>query len=258
MLSVAWLALKRMPRIMCLVFLFITIFLLAFLLLGCTQESSVYSSTFLIRYSFNKSSSIFPLIEKSFTSKNLTGYEDMIVRTGYLGLCVDVGDDITCTGRKDFSVLNSISAVNVYTVNSNTSSTTLDLIALAADFTDDIVHPYVLIATIVLSIVQFLALFYVVIPSLPAKHIITKFNLILAPVLALLWGFGSMWTHVAADAGQSLVEKASMGIVQAHIGKKAAALTWTPFTFLLIVALTVVGLYFRDLNKIIDAVDPKV
>jgi hypothetical protein len=257
-ITAALFSLKRMPRIFMLILLFINVFLLAFLLLGCTTDTETYSSTYLVKYSFNKSSAIYPLIKSSYSSKNFTGYEDISVRTGYLSLCVDVDNETACASRSDLTSFKNITAVDIYTVNSNSSSTTLDIVSLAAEYSNEIVHPYILIASIILTIILFLSLLYIVIPGLLGKHFVTKFNLVLAPVLALLWGLGAMWEHVASKAGKSLVEKASMGIIKADIGLKASAMTWTPFTFFVIVAIGVIGLYFRDLNEIIEAVDSKV
>lgn len=257
-ISVAWIVLKKMPRISMLLLLLINVFILAFLLLGCYSDSSTYSSTYLVKYSFNESSAIYPLITSSYKSRNLTDYEMMQVRAGYLSLCIDVGEDRTCMSKSNLGQFIQVTAVDIYTVNSNSSSTSLDIVSLASEFSNEIVHPYILIACIVLTIVLFLSLLYVAIPGLPAQILVNKFNLALAPILALVWGLGAMWAHVAANASQRLVEKASMGIVVAHIGKKASAMTWTPFTFAAIVAIGAVALHVRDLNRIIRAVDEKV
>lgn len=257
-LSIAWFTIKKMPRILMLILLFINVFLLAFLLLGCTNNVYTYASTYLIEYQFNESSPIFPLIKNSYRSKNLTNYETMSVRAGYLSLCVDIADEMTCTSRTNLDQFKQLTSVDIYTVNSNSSSTTLDIISLAAKFSNDIVHPYILIASIILTIVLFLSLLYVIIPGLPGKILVNKFNLVLAPILALLWGLGAMWTHVGCDAGGGMVDMSSMYIVESHIGRKASAMTWTPFTFLILVASGVIGLHLRDLHQIIDAVDSKV
>jgi len=256
-MTTAWFLFKRMPRIMMLVLLFISVFLLSFLLLGCSSESSTYSSTYLIKYEFNKSSSLYPLIKSSYDDKNLKNYEKLQVTSGYLGLCIHLNDDITCTSKSDLSSFNS-TAVPLYTSGSNSTSTELDLVSLGSQFSNDINHPYVLIATIVLTLLLLLSLLYIAIPGLPAKHWINKFNLALAPVTTLVWGLGAMWAHVAQHAGKELVSEASMNIVMAHIGKKAEAMTWTPFTFLCIVTIGIVFLHLRDLKRQIEDVNPKV
>lgn len=257
-LTAALFTLKRMPRVMMLLLLFISIFILSFLLLGCNSSSATYYSTYLIRYSFNHESTIYPLIKTSFKGRNLTGYEEMQVRAGYMSVCVELGDDINCVSRSSMDSFANLTNVDIYTSNSNSTTTTLDLVNLASEFSNDIVHPYILIATIILSIILLLSLFYIVIPGLPYKHLVNKFNLVLAPVLALLWGLGSIWAHVATDAGQKLVSNASMGIINAHVGRKASSMTWVPFAFLIIDAIGVIGLHLRDLHSIIDAVDEKV
>lgn len=256
-LTIAWFTLKRMPRILMLILLFISVFLLSFLLLGCSSKASTYSSIYLIRYQFNKSSSLYPLIKSSYQNKNLTNYETLKVTSGYLSLCLHLDDETTCTSKSDLSQLGSTS-IQLYTSGSNSSSTELDLITLGSRFSNNINHPYILIATIVLTLILLLSLLYIVVPGLPAKPIVNKFNLVLAPVTTLLWGLGAMWAHVAQRAGKQLVEEASMNIVMAHVGRKAGAMTWTPFTFLCIVAIGVMSLHLRDLKRQIQEVDPKV
>lgn len=181
----------------------------------------------------------------------------MEVRANYLGICVSLDGEKSCSRRTDVSQFQNITGVNVYAQNSN-SSTSLDLVALASELSNEVIHPQVLIATLVLSLVLMLTLFYVVVPGLPGKSYINKLNLVLAPMLALLWGLGAMWAHVAGNSEKTMVELSSMGIIKAHIGKKAEAMTWTPFAFMMMVAVGVVSLYLRDLHDIIEAVDPKV
>lgn len=256
-LTAAWFTFKRMPRILMLILLLISVFLLSFLLLGCSSKASTYSSIYLIRYQFNKSSSLYPLIKSSYKNKNLTNYENLKVTSGYLGLCIHLDDEITCTSKSDLSQFGSTS-IPLYTSGSNSTSTQLDLVSLGSHFSNNINHPYILIATIVLTLILLLSLLYVAIPGLPAKPMVNKFNLALAPITTLIWGLGSMWAHVAQRAGKQLVEEASMSIVMAHIGRKAGAMTWTPFTFLCIVAIGVMMLHLRDLRRQIQEVDPKV
>lgn len=256
-LSVAWFAFKRMPRIIMLILLLISVFLLAFLLLGCSSKASNYSSIYMIRYQFNKSSALYPLIKSTYKNKNLTNYENLKVTSGYLGICVHLDDDITCTSKSDLSQFGSTS-IPLYTSGSNSSTTNMDLISLGSEFSNNINHPYILIASLILTLILLLSLLYIVIPGLPYKQMVNKINLILSPVITLLWGLGAMWTHVAQHAGKQPVESASMNIIMAHIGKKAEAMTWTPFSFLCIVTFGIVALHFRDLKRQLQEIDPKV
>ncbi|CCH46300.1 Factor-induced protein [Wickerhamomyces ciferrii] len=236
-LTTVWFALKRMPR--------------------STTQSSTYSSIYLIKYQFNKSSSLYPLIKSNYAKKNLTDYESLKVTSGYMGICVHLKDDITCTSKSNVSQFGQTS-IPLYTSSSNSSSTDIDLVRLGSEFSNEINHPYVLIATIILTLILFLTLLYITVPGLPMKTIVNKINLVLAPAITLLWGLGSMWAHVAQHAGKNLVQSASMDIVMAHVGRKAAAMTWTPFSFFLIITIGIVALHLRDLKRQIEEVDPKV
>lgn len=245
-----WSLMKKMPRVISLVLLFINIFLLAFLLLGCTNIGDIYSSTYLIEYTFNKSSPIYPLIRDSYASKNLSGYETLSVRASYLSLCIYIeGYDMQCTSRSDLDTFARTTAVEIYQVNSNASAVSLDIVELASTFSNDIVHPYILIVSVIFTIILFLMLFYIVIPELPGKTMLTRVVLLLSCIVTLLWSIGSIWAHVAVDAGKNLTQEASMGIIKAEVGSKAESMTWVPFSFNLVVVVTLFYLYFRDLKQ---------
>lgn len=245
--------LRKLPRASIILFLIITTFLLSFLLLGCSKTSSTYSSVYLISYKYNSSSSFYSLIESAYNKKNLTGYEDMEVRANYLSICVIINDDETCTSRGDLSQYTGLTKVNIYSQTSN-SSTSLDLVNLASDFSNEVVHPYVLITTLILTLTLMLCIFYLIVPGLPKKSLINKFNLVLSLTLVLLWGLGAMWSHVAANSGQLLVENSSMGIIAASVGKRAAAMTWAAFAFLTIVGISVISMYLKELHAQIEDV----
>lgn len=214
--------------------------------MGCTSDSSVYSTSFLIDYQYNKSSPMFPLIENSYRLKNLTNYSHLKISAGFLGVCVSVKGSTECMYRNR---LNPALDLGVTMYTSNLSSTSLDILEISETFGSKISHPYILITTIVLSLLLFITLSYVLVPKVPYKDQVSKFNLVLSAVITLVWGFGSIWNHVATKAGKELVEMSSMYMVSAHVGEKAKAMVWTPFAFLCCITVGLVALFFRDLRQ---------
>lgn len=266
-----------MPRIFALSFNVIAVFLTAFLLIGCYNETSL--STFLVSYKFEKSSPFYSVIKSSFNSTtvrsnvSLSGLENVEIKSGYMGVCLlnlpkdyDSDSQRTCYPRKNlfnttvYSDL-SIEMFNLPSTNNSGSNSQnnvpikLNILQLGQLTSVEIIHPYILMATVVLSCAMFLLIIYVTLPKLPKKQFMTRVLLAWSPVLTLLWGFGTMWTHVGINATSELAPAASMGIIKAKRGKKAATMSWCAFAFLLLDCLIIWALYFRDRKKLSDEID---
>lgn len=266
-----------MPRIFALSFNVIAVFLTAFLLIGCYNETSL--STFLVSYKFEKSSPFYSVIKSSFNSTtvrsniSLSGLENVEIKSGYMGVCLlnlpkdyDSDSQRICYPRKNlfnttvYSDL-SIEMFNLPSTNNSSSNSQnnvpikLNILQLGQLTSVEIIHPYILMATVVLSCAMFLLIIYVTLPKLPKKQFMTRVLLAWSPVLTLLWGFGTMWTHVGINATSELAPAASMGIIKAKRGKKAATMSWCAFAFLLLDCLIIWALYFRDRKKLSDEID---
>lgn len=276
-LSMFWFCIKRMPRIFALCFNIIVVFLTIFLLVGCYNETSL--STFLVTYKFEKSSPFYAVIESSFkdttvrSNVSLKGLENVKIKSGYMGVCLldlpkGYVEDLTtiCYPRKDLLNTSLYSDLSIELFNmpspDNSSSSSqksvpikLNILQLGQLTSVEIIHPYILMATVVLSCVMFLLIVYVTLPKIPKKNMVSQFLLLWSSALTLLWGFGTMWTHVGINASSEMVSAASMGIVQSKKGKKAAIMSWCAFAFLLIDCLIIWALYFRDRKKLSDEID---
>lgn len=266
--------LKRTPRVFALLFSTITILLSIFLLVGCYNNANL--SIYLVDYKFEKNSPFYPLIQKSFTAtqpnnQSLQGMESVSIKSGYMGVCLSNLPQINgsiCYPRKDLINTTyyddlSIELFNVQSPKNNTTASAnsrnvpikLNILQLAELTSTEIVHPYLLMATIILSVIMFLLILYVTVPKSPKKYIMNRFLLIWTSSLTLLWGFGTMWTHVAMNASSELVPRASLGIISAKKGKKAETMSWFVFAFLLLDSLILWFLYFRDRKKLSDEID---
>lgn len=266
-LSLAWFALKRMPRILVLIFNIVSIFLTIFLLVGCYNSSQ--QSTFLARYEFNKQSPMYNVVTTSFDSSDTTkGLQNIIIRSGYLGVCVDNipanydPEETICFSRKNISNVALYDELNIKVFNirssnnsSATNSTNLNILDLAHSTSVEVIHPYVLMATVILSILMFCLVVYVTIPKIPFKSKLNNLLLLLAPVLVLIWGIGAMWTHVGINASANFVPDASMNIIKVRKGKKAATMSWFAFSFLLLDCIILWILYFRDRKSLSEEID---
>lgn len=276
-LKAAWFCIKRMPRIFALCFNIIAIFLTAFLLIGCYNDTSL--STFLVSYKFEKSSPFYSVIKSSFNSTSvrsnvsLSGLEAVEIKSGYMGVCLlnlpksyDNNTQTICYPRKNLfnTTVYSDLSIEMFNLPSSNVSTSdsqksvpikLNILQLGQLTSVEIIHPYVLMATVVLSCAMLLLIVYVTLPKIPKKQLMNQLLLIWSPVLTLVWGFGTMWTHVGINATSELAPAASMGIIRAKKGKKAATMSWCAFAFLLLDCLIIWALYFRDRKKLSDEID---
>ncbi|KOH00364.1 Fig1p [Saccharomyces eubayanus] len=272
-ISVIWFFTKRMPRIFALIFNIITIFLLIFLLIGCYNPTNV--STFLVKYTFDESSPFYSIIEKSYEKSNTTlGLENVIIRSGYMGVCIDkipsqysaynnmtTSSNTICYPRKDLSSVPlykdlEIQLSNIASSGSKSqSSVVLDILKLAQLTSVNVLHPYILMATIILTILMFLFIVYVTVPKLPFKLFVNRFLLLLSPALVLTWGLGAMWTHVGINGSYRLVPSASMNIIDVKKGKKAATMAWFSFAFLLLDSTILWLIYLRDRKSLKEEID---
>ncbi|CCE61487.1 hypothetical protein TPHA_0A04120 [Tetrapisispora phaffii CBS 4417] len=265
---------KRMPRIMALLLNIITIFLTVFLLVGCCSSS--YLSIFLIKYQFNDESEFYSTLKENFS---YDGMEDITVKVGYLNICLTNLPDqyLNSLSSAQFSNITSDVSINGHTIcypkhnfsettiyddfainliksgtSSNSSlssdvSNTLNILKIANVTSNSIIHPYILIATIVLVCLMFLLIMYVTIPfELPLKTQINKLLLIWSAVLVLVWGFGTIWSHVAIESSRDLIPDSSFNIIKVENGKKTSAMSWCSFVFLLLDCIILWALYIRD------------
>lgn len=187
---------------------------------------------------------MYPLIEEAYNSKSATKVGDMVIKVGYMGVCVDFSDSLNCSS--DLGDFKGISGVVLYDSNSNSTAATLNLIEIAHTISNKAIQPYVLMATLVLVLCWFLIILYTSLKFLPGQHIAQKLSIILAPATCTLWAFGSMWAEVASRASVDIIEPSSMNIVTGSVGMRAKAMTWTSFSFIMATTLGCLLIYWKE------------
>ncbi|AGO13506.1 AaceriACL175Wp [[Ashbya] aceris (nom. inval.)] len=247
---------KRTPRLFALTFNAIAILLAVFLLLGC--YNSQQQSTFLSRLQFNPQSPLYSVIEKSLHEHtNITGLEKLRIKVGYLGVCISnlpdsyPGGSVQCFGRKNITGTPlhdalDIRVFNIPTAANSSSHADLNILGLAHAAAADVVHPYIFMVSVILTILMFCVLLYVTIPMLPCKRPLNLALLGLSPLVVVFLAFGSMWTNVACNAASAFIPQASMGVIKVYRGRKATAMVWSCFVFVLLDCIIIWAIYFRD------------
>ena len=248
--------LKKLSKFFLLVLLFITVFLLSFLLIGSTDTSSTYSSVYLTKFEFNKSSDLYSNIQAAYKGSNIsTKLAELTLSVGYLGVCIDIDNSLQCTSYNDLDSISNYTGISIIPTTKN-GADQLNLVDLAQTFRK-VCYANVLLAAIVLTLLSLAVVFWNVIPLVPGKSMAKKIACVISAANVLVWGLGSMLQHEATKAARHIVGPASMNTVSATIGQRAEAMTWTAFSFLLIVCMGSVFVYIRDLKERVNEIEPK-
>ncbi|KAG7711390.1 hypothetical protein KL914_000032 [Ogataea haglerorum] len=236
--------LRKGPKLLVLLLLVINIFLLAFLLVGCSSSSSQYSNVYLVEYKFNQSSAFYNKIENAYSRSNNDDLTSMRVLVGYRGICVKTDSATLCSTNIEKTNYKEIyPGVSLYNTDANSTSSSLSLVDMAVEFNTKVTQPYILMASLVLTLFLLGSLLYAYIPLLPWKWVAPYTSFALSSVLCVLWGIGGMWAHVAAKSGAVIGTTASMTIIEGSIGHRAAAMIWSSFSFYVVsLVCTSVGL----------------
>lgn len=241
-----WFIIKRLPKLFISLLVFITFFLLGFLLIGCMETLSTFSKAYLMKLEFNKTSELFPKIEQAYSQVNKTGsLADMLIRASYLAMCVDMDSSMACSSTINLSTLSNYSGISIIPVTNGTT-TQIDLVLVAKSFSDNC-YPRILMSTIALTVLLTLFVFWSSVPLLPGKMMARRIACGLLAITVLLWGLGAMLQHQAVSSIKNMIGSTSMYTMMATLGKRAEGMTWTAFSFLLLSCIGLVALCLRDL-----------
>ncbi|KAK9492146.1 Ca2+ regulator and membrane fusion protein Fig1-domain-containing protein [Lipomyces doorenjongii] len=203
----------RTLRSLIVVFLFITVFLLLFSILGSSGTASSYSSVYAVKFSLTSSSN-----------------QTISVQSGYYGLCATGNSTILCTSLKNTT------ALDIYRSVKTSSGAKVDLVSLAELVSEKIIHPTLILSSLVFVVMAFLAGCARMIVDDPESwhasilNSATLWSCILATVL---WGMGISWSHVSANTLALVLYNSTSEAISATLGKKMDAMGWTAFAFLL-------------------------
>ncbi|KAK9239864.1 Ca2+ regulator and membrane fusion protein Fig1-domain-containing protein [Lipomyces kononenkoae] len=203
----------RLLRGLIVVYFFITIFLLLFSVLGSSGSASAYSSVYAVKFSVISSSN-----------------QTISVQSGYYGLCATSNVTITCTSLTNITALNSYQSVKT------SSGTTVDLLSLAKLVSQQIIHPTLILSSLVFVAMAFLAACARMVIEDPESwyaSILNSTTLWSCILATILWGMGISWSHVSANALALVLDNVTSEAISATLGKKMDAMGWAAFAFLL-------------------------
>lgn len=223
------------PRAAVLTLLMISIFLYSFVMTGCMHTSSVFSSLYILKFSYNQDSHFFKHIENGSIVQHPNGtfinQSDLSVRTGVMGICTQIGPDLRCTNQN----VNALNLSEIHPVYNITLPTvdgqyiTENILQNAIDFASKEIYAILLITLILMGLAFTSILFvsFFLVPANNWKTLIGDVSLFGAALFALI-----SCVMMSRDA---LTAKKSFGnteLVIVRVGKKAAAMYWIGLTFL--------------------------
>ncbi|ODV81838.1 membrane fusion mating protein FIG1 [Suhomyces tanzawaensis NRRL Y-17324] len=226
---------------------FTTTFLLGFLLLGSTDTASVYSNVYLTSLQFNQSSEFLPNIQSALNATRKGYMADMSIKIGYLSYCMTVQGNSTCTGFGT-GADSRIAGVSIVPTSLE-KAPQLDLVAISKSF-NQVCHPNLLMTVVIVTILTMIVLCYSAIPVVPGKRVAHKVSCFMSFANLILWGLGLMLQHEAVSSAGRIIGPSSMGMLEVLKGKRADAMTWIAFTFILVIFLNTVMVLIKDLKQV--------
>lgn len=236
------------PRAAVLILLTIAIFLFTFVLTGCMYPNSVFSSVYVLKFSYNHESPYFKLIENGTIIQHTKGaYVDqsnLIIKLGVMGICTEIGSDIKCTNQN----VNTLNRTEIHPV-SNISIPTIDSLSITKNLLDNSVQLMntetyaIIMVTLVLMGIAFVSIMFVsffLVPPNDLRALIGDISLVGAALFTLISCI--MMTRDSLTAKKSI---GNLGLVTVNAGKKAAAMYWTGFAFMVVCVALLRIMQFR-------------
>ncbi|KAK9471130.1 Ca2+ regulator and membrane fusion protein Fig1-domain-containing protein [Dipodascopsis tothii] len=206
------------------VMLFVTAFLLCFLVAGATRTGATYADVYVVR-----------LAE-----------DGILVDAGYYGICArSESDQYTNSSLRCAPVYNATLALGDYMSSSMSS----DILDLAYSFSNDVIHPGMLLTGLVFVSVTFLCNGYGIAAAIAhgpgasgsravRRQAVAEAVAVLGTAAAVvgtaIWGMGVGWAHAAARALARTLADATGSAVTAAVGRRADGMGWAAFAFMLL------------------------
>jgi hypothetical protein len=236
------------PRAAVLILLTITIFLFTFVLTGCMYPNSVFSSVYILKFSYNHDSPFFKLIENGTIVQHSNGayidQSNLNIKLGVMGICTEIGSDIRCASQN----VNTLNRTEIHPV-SNISIPTINSHSITENLLDDTIkflnrETYAMIMiTLVLMGIAFVSIMFVsffLVPATDLRALIGDIALVGAALFALV-----SCVMMSRDALTAKKNIGNSGLVTINAGKKAAAMYWTGFAFMVVCVALLRTMRFR-------------
>lgn len=224
------------PRVLMIVLVFVSIFLLSFVMVGCMHAASSFSNIFAVQFQYNDKSPFYSYIKQYFNGTHGSTIE---VKTGLMGICTSVSDNTLCTSM-NYKPLNESQLLPIadFSIFAGTSSNnkelgSLNLLDLALSYSGKDKYGMLMGVLICLGVSLTSLLFVAFFPVSPEnwRNWSGYLFLLIALVFSLV---ANLTMHTASHTTKTTVERASLGLVSVQVGRRASAMYWTAFGFITI------------------------
>lgn len=237
------------PRAITIGLVFVSIFLLSFVMVGCMHATSAFSSVYLVKFQYNKASPVYENIQEYFNSTNSSNtLGSVVVKTGVTGVCTSMNGETLCTsqnvGTFNRSELFTVANFTIYEGNINHELGSLNLLDLALSFSSTEMYGLILSVLICLGIALVSLVFVAFFPVPPKNWRNTSAYLFLCLAL-ILSVISNLTMYTSANATRTAVEGASMELIDVQIGSKASAMYWVAFVLIVLACALIWPTYKR-------------
>ncbi|GMM44702.1 Fig1 protein [Pichia kluyveri] len=203
-----------------------------FVMNGATHDSSGYSSLYLYEYQFNNQSDISNLLATQYSQQHDgKKLSDFSMKVGFMGICVDFGDDLDCGYTSDMKTDydDKVPSFSVTNNKNTTSSATLELFTLAETLQNKATKYQIFIVEIITLLVLLVAQLYNMISFLPFQIYIQWFILFVLTVFFTIICISISWVMISCANVMNLGSVMTMNILSFAQGKKPQNVLWAAF-----------------------------
>lgn len=240
------------PRAVMVALVFVTIFLLSFVMVGCMHGGDTFSSIYLVRFEYNTASPFFEYIENSFNSSQNPNGAYISVKTGIMGICTTLEDDTLCTGqnfrRFNASEISPVANFSIYGGNQSHELGSFNLLKMATSFSTKSMYGLLMAVLICLG-GAFASLIFVTFFLVKAdnwKNLVAYYGTGLALIFSLV---SNLTMYTASHTTKSTVEQASLGLVAVTVGRKAAMMYWSAFALIMLSCILIMPVNQRTIDE---------
>lgn len=223
---------KRTPKLLCTLLTIVNIIMIFFVMNGATHDSSGYSSLYLYEYQFNNQSDISNLLATQYSQQHDgKKLSDFSMKVGFMGICVDFGDDLDCGYTSDMKTDydDKVPSFSVTNNKNTTSSATLELFTLAETLQNKATKYQIFIVEIITLLVLLVAQLYNMISFLPFQIYIQWFILFVLTVFFTIICISISWVMISCANVMNLGFVMTMNILSFAQGKKPQSVLWAAF-----------------------------
>lgn len=240
-----------------------------FVMNASTHDSDAYADLYLVELQFNETSGITNALSTQYSSKHDGNHiEDFIMRIGFMGVCIDFGDEMNCGYISDmdytyesevpsFSVTTSSDSSNTNNNNNSSNNTTnvkttstssLELFDIAYKIQKKTISYHIFIVEIIFLLILLITQFYNMIEFLPFQKYIFYSAILILSSFWIILAISITWVLVVCHDLISLGNVMTMNVLEISKGKRVQGVLWASFAITIVQLMYYAWIFIKDNN----------